>query len=197
MQICCATAARRILEIGTLGGFSTIWLARALPPGGRLVTLEADPRHAAVARANLRRAGLDGVATLQDDSLANRAANPGKLPVVVLEDTVGIESGQGTKKSTNYRPLLKIVGWVARPKDLQPRGEPAPAAAPAKPPATGSTRAAPPSKAAPVMATRCPSSRRTRRFHFDARENPAEQREQRCEAGIQAPPRGSRTMNRR
>lgn len=95
---------------------------------------------------------LSGVDTLQDDYLANRAANPGKLPVVVLEDTVGIESGQGTKKSTNYRPLLKIVGWVARPKDLQPRGEPAPAAAPAKPPATGSTRAAPPSKAAPVMA---------------------------------------------
>ena len=50
--------ARRILEIGTLGGYSTIWLARALPPGGRLVTLELDPRHAAVARANLARAGL-------------------------------------------------------------------------------------------------------------------------------------------
>ena len=50
--------ARAILELGTLGGYSTIWLARALPPGGRLVTLEADPRHAEVARANLARAGL-------------------------------------------------------------------------------------------------------------------------------------------
>jgi predicted O-methyltransferase YrrM len=50
--------ARRILEIGTLGGYSTIWLARALPPGGRLVTLEAEPRHAEVARGNLARAGL-------------------------------------------------------------------------------------------------------------------------------------------
>ncbi|HEY7727281.1 MAG TPA: O-methyltransferase [Candidatus Eisenbacteria bacterium] len=50
--------ARNILEIGTLGGYSTIWLGRALPPGGRLVTLEADPRHAEVARANLARAGL-------------------------------------------------------------------------------------------------------------------------------------------
>jgi len=49
--------ARRTLEIGTLGGYSTIWLARALPPGGRLVTLEVDPKHAAVARANLDRAG--------------------------------------------------------------------------------------------------------------------------------------------
>jgi predicted O-methyltransferase YrrM len=50
--------ARAILEIGTLGGYSTIWLARALPDGGRLVTLEAEPRHADVARANIARAGL-------------------------------------------------------------------------------------------------------------------------------------------
>lgn len=50
--------ARRILEIGTLGGYSAIWLARALPPGGRLVTLELDPKHAAVAVANFARAGL-------------------------------------------------------------------------------------------------------------------------------------------
>jgi predicted O-methyltransferase YrrM len=53
--------ARAILEIGTLGGYSTIWLARALPPDGRLVTLEADPHHAQVARANLLRAGLSEV----------------------------------------------------------------------------------------------------------------------------------------
>ncbi|MFE9805880.1 O-methyltransferase [Streptomyces sp. NPDC005548] len=50
--------ARRILEIGTLGGYSTIWLGRALPADGRLVTLEYDPRHAEVARGNLARAGL-------------------------------------------------------------------------------------------------------------------------------------------
>jgi len=50
--------ARRILEIGTLGGYSTIWMARALPEDGRLVTLEADPRHAQVATANLARAGF-------------------------------------------------------------------------------------------------------------------------------------------
>jgi predicted O-methyltransferase YrrM len=50
--------ARRILEIGTLGGYSTIWLARALPEGGRLVTLEIDPRFAEVARANIANAGL-------------------------------------------------------------------------------------------------------------------------------------------
>lgn len=53
--------ARSVLEVGTLGGYSTIWLARALPPGGRVITLEASPKHAEVARANLKRAGLDGV----------------------------------------------------------------------------------------------------------------------------------------
>jgi predicted O-methyltransferase YrrM len=57
--------ARTILEIGTLGGYSTIWLARALPNGGRLVTLEADRQYAAVAAANLARAGLDQVVDLR------------------------------------------------------------------------------------------------------------------------------------
>jgi len=50
--------ARKILEIGTLGAYSTIWLARALPEGGRLITLEADPKHARIAGDNLARAGL-------------------------------------------------------------------------------------------------------------------------------------------
>jgi predicted O-methyltransferase YrrM len=50
--------AAKVLEIGTLAGYSTIWLARALPPGGRIVTLEFEPKHADVARANLTRAGL-------------------------------------------------------------------------------------------------------------------------------------------
>lgn len=50
--------ARRILEIGTLGGYSTIWLARAVPETGRVVTLELDPRHAEVARTNVAAAGL-------------------------------------------------------------------------------------------------------------------------------------------
>ena len=53
-----AQSARRILEIGTLAGYSTIWLARAVPVGGRVVTLEANPMHADIARANLTRAGV-------------------------------------------------------------------------------------------------------------------------------------------
>ncbi len=53
-----AIGARRVLEIGTLGGYSTIWLARALPDGGRVITIEAEPAHAAVARASIDRAGV-------------------------------------------------------------------------------------------------------------------------------------------
>ena len=55
-----ACGARHILEIGTLGGYSTIWLARALAPGGRLITLEIDLHHAEVARRNLERAKVSG-----------------------------------------------------------------------------------------------------------------------------------------
>ncbi|MGH7712057.1 MAG: O-methyltransferase [Gemmatimonadaceae bacterium] len=58
MLLARAIGARRILEIGTLGGYSTIWLARALPNEGSLITLEYDPKHADVARANISRAGL-------------------------------------------------------------------------------------------------------------------------------------------
>jgi predicted O-methyltransferase YrrM len=71
--------ARNILEIGTLGGYSTIWLARALPPGGHLITLEADPKHAEVAGANIAHAGLGGVVEL----LAGKALDT--LPKVAAE----------------------------------------------------------------------------------------------------------------
>lgn len=54
-----ACSAKNILEIGTLAGYSTIWLARALPPDGKLITLEFDPKHAEVARKNIARAGLE------------------------------------------------------------------------------------------------------------------------------------------
>jgi predicted O-methyltransferase YrrM len=57
--------ARRILEVGTLGGYSTTWLARALPPDGQLVTLELNPRYAEVATANAERAGLAGLIKIE------------------------------------------------------------------------------------------------------------------------------------
>jgi predicted O-methyltransferase YrrM len=57
--------AKKILEIGTLAGYSTIWLARALPSGGRLITLEFDPKHADVAHKNIVRAGLDSIVDIR------------------------------------------------------------------------------------------------------------------------------------
>lgn len=54
------SGARRVLEVGTLGAYSTIWMARAIPDDGRVVTIEAEPRIAEVARANLERAGVSG-----------------------------------------------------------------------------------------------------------------------------------------
>ena len=75
--------ARKILEVGTLGGYSTIWLARALPKDGRLLTLEADAKHAEVARANIARAGLSGVVELilgRALETLPRLANEGRGP---------------------------------------------------------------------------------------------------------------------
>ncbi len=60
------TGARRILEIGTLGGYSAIWLGRALPEGGRMLTLELDPVHAKVARRNIARAMLLGTVEVRE-----------------------------------------------------------------------------------------------------------------------------------
>jgi predicted O-methyltransferase YrrM len=59
------SGARRVLEIGALGGYSTIWLARALPVGGRIVTLEANPRHAKIALANIEHAGVSHLVDLR------------------------------------------------------------------------------------------------------------------------------------
>lgn len=71
--------ARTILELGTLGGYSTLWLARGLAPGGKLVTLEAEPRHAAVAQATFARAGLS-------DTIAIRVGPAlDTLPMLVAE----------------------------------------------------------------------------------------------------------------
>jgi caffeoyl-CoA O-methyltransferase len=57
--------AKKILEVGTLAGYSTIWLARALPKDGRLITLEFDPKHADVAQKNITRAGLDAIVEIR------------------------------------------------------------------------------------------------------------------------------------
>lgn len=76
-QLC---GAKRILEIGTLGGYSTTWLARALPPDGQLITLEANPQCAEIARDNLARAGFSGLVEIREglalESLPDLAGGP-------------------------------------------------------------------------------------------------------------------------
>ena len=76
------TGARRILELGTLGGYSTIWMAKALPDDGRLVTLEYEPRHAAVARQNIDNAGIGDKVTIYVGAAVDT------LPIVATENTV-------------------------------------------------------------------------------------------------------------
>jgi len=76
------TGARRILELGTLGGYSTIWMARALPDDGQLVTLEFDPRHAEIARRNIDNAGLGDKVTIHVGAAVDT------LPIVATETLV-------------------------------------------------------------------------------------------------------------
>jgi len=103
------TGARAILELGTLAGYSTIWLARALPAGGRLVTLELDPGYAEVARANLERAGVADRVEIRVgpalDSLADLAAEAaGPFDLVFVD----------ADKSSNDR-YLGLVLELVRP----------------------------------------------------------------------------------
>ncbi len=78
--------AKNILEIGTLGGYSTIWLARALPPEGRLVTLEFDPKRADIARSNLKFAGLEKIVELRVGK-GHRNSHPNSPPKTVAPST--------------------------------------------------------------------------------------------------------------
>ncbi len=75
-----------VVEIGTLFGYSAIWIGRALPPGGRLVTIESDPAHAAVARANLAAAGLDDVVEVREgDARAVLATIPPPVDMAFVD----------------------------------------------------------------------------------------------------------------
>ena len=125
--------ARRILEIGTLGGYSTIWLARALGPDGRLVTLERDARYADVARANLARAGLAGVVEVRVGpalaalaALAAEGAGPFDLVFVDADKRSSAEYLRGALRLTAPGSLIvfdNVVrgGALADPHSDDPR----------------------------------------------------------------------------
>ncbi len=98
MILALAVGARRILEIGTLGGYSTIWMAKALPADGRLISLEIVPRNAEVARANVARAGLDKVVDIRLgpalDTLPKLAAEKaGPFDLVFIDADKGNNTG--------------------------------------------------------------------------------------------------------
>ncbi len=112
--------ARRILEIGTLGGYSTIWLARALPSDGKLITLEADPKHAEVAQANFVRAGLAGRIELRLgpalETLPRLASeNPAPFDLIFIDaDKANIPGYFGFALKLSRRGGLIIVDNVVR-----------------------------------------------------------------------------------
>ncbi len=102
---------------------------------------------------------LKGIDDLHTEYEAKKAANAGKLPIVILKTTMPITSGQGQKKSTNYQPVFEISGWAPRPNDLvhvakvTHQTELPPQVQYASAPATGSTQVAPPPpKATPIPA---------------------------------------------
>jgi hypothetical protein len=94
--------------------------------------------------------GFDDLHTLYE---AGKAANPGKLPIVVLKTTVPITSGSGEKKSTNYQPVFEIAGWAPRPVDLVhvSKGASQAPATQAAAPTTGSTPVGPPAAKQPEL----------------------------------------------
>jgi predicted O-methyltransferase YrrM len=107
-----AIGARSILEMGSLGGYSTIWLARALPPEGKLITLEADAKHAEVAQANVANAGLADKVEVR----LGRALDT--LPELALEgiapfDLIFIDADKG-----NYPGYLEWALKLSRPGTL-------------------------------------------------------------------------------
>jgi len=97
------SGARRVLEIGTLGAYSTIWLARSLPADGRVVTIEAEPHNAAVARANLDRAGVGE----RVDIIVGRAAEV--LPTLAGQDPFDLVFIDADKESNTI-----YLDWAAR-----------------------------------------------------------------------------------
>ena len=118
--------ARRVLEIGTLGAYSTIWLARALPAGGQVVSLEADPAHARVARANIARAGLDGVIELHEGKALDilpRLSGPFDFVFVDADKNNNPAYYEWALKLTRPGAVLVFDNVVRRGLLLDPRAE--------------------------------------------------------------------------
>jgi predicted O-methyltransferase YrrM len=124
--------AQRILEIGTLGGYSTIWLARALPAAGLLITLEADETHATVARANITRAGLGHVVDIRlgraiDSLRALAASSPDPFDLVFIDaDKVSTSEYFRWALGMSRRGTVIVVDNVVRKGEVADPNSPDP-----------------------------------------------------------------------
>ncbi len=103
------SGARKILEIGTLGGYSTLWLARALPADGRLITLESDAKHATVARASFAKAGVSEKIELRLGSALDT------LPQLIAEGSDPFDFIFLDANKENYPDYLMLVLQLSRP----------------------------------------------------------------------------------
>ena len=120
------TGARRILEIGTLAGYSTIWLARALPAGGRLTTLEIDPAHAKIAKDNIARAGLADVVDLRLGAaietlpkLAAEEAGPFDLTFIDADKENSLEYFRWAQKLSRPGSVIVVDNVVRKGKVIE------------------------------------------------------------------------------
>ena len=120
--------SRRILEIGTLGGYSTIWLARALPVGGKLITLEYEPRHAEVAPKNIARAGLSEVVEIRVgraiDSLPKLAGEkPFDLVFIDADKVSTADYFNWSLKLTKPGSVIIVDNVVRKGSIVNPKGD--------------------------------------------------------------------------
>jgi predicted O-methyltransferase YrrM len=122
-----ATRATRILEIGTLGGYSTIWLARAAGPGGAVVTLEYEPRHAEVARANLDRAGVgDRVQVIVGpalETLPKLTGNPFDLVFIDADKENNVDYVNWAVKLCRPGSVIVVDNVIREGAILEPRSD--------------------------------------------------------------------------
>ncbi len=122
-----AIGARSILEVGTLGGYSTIWLARALPDDGTLITLEIDPKHASVAQENIARAGLSEIVDIRVGSaldtlplLADEGREPFDFIFIDADKTSTTEYFQWALKMTRPGSLIVVDNIVRKGEVTNP-----------------------------------------------------------------------------
>ena len=125
-----AMGTRSALEIGTLGGYSTIWIARALLGGGHMITLEADPKHAEVARANIARAGFAEIVDVRlgkalDTLPKLKAENQGPFDLVFIDaDKVNIpQYYEWSLKLTRPGSLIVVDNVVRDGGLINPNGD--------------------------------------------------------------------------